>query len=70
MEEMTRRQMQEKYAEVLKEMEAHGETGDVDVLLDKLVYMARKGDAEGGDTYYVPAEFDRDAFLADLARLA
>lgn len=68
MNELTRAQLTEKYAETLRNMAEAGEEGDKDVLLDKLIYMARKEGTEG-DTYYVPEDFDKEAFLQDLARL-
>lgn len=66
---MTRQELMEMYANVLVQMAEAGEQGDKSVLLDKLIYMARKGDGEG-DTYFVPEGFDLVAFAKDVKELA
>lgn len=68
---MTRQELMEMYANVLVQMAEAGEQGDKSVLLDKLIYMARKGDGDGeGDTYFVPEGFDLVAFAKDVKELA
>lgn len=66
---ITRKEMIKKYQPVLQQMAEAGEQGDKSVLLDKLIYMARKGDGEG-DTYFVPEGFDLVAFAKDVKELA
>ena len=66
---ITRKEMIKKYQPVLQQMAEAGERGDKSVLLDKLIYMARKGDGEG-DTYFVPEGFDLVAFAKDVKELA
>lgn len=66
---MTRQELMEMYADVLVQMAEAEEQGDKSVLLDKLIYMARKGDGEG-DTYSVPEGFDLVAFAKDVKELA
>ena len=66
---ITRKEMIKKYQPVLQQMAEAGEQGDKSVLLDKLIYMARKGDGEG-DTYFVPEGFDLVAFAKDVKELS
>ena len=66
---ITRKEMIKKYQPVLQQMAEAGKQGDKSVLLDKLIYMARKGDGEG-DTYFVPEGFDLVAFAKDVKELA
>lgn len=66
---MTRAELREKYRATLTKM-GQVEAGDMDVLLDKLIYAARNQDVEGADSYYVPCGFDLGAFLVDLETVA
>lgn len=59
----------EEYKPVLKSMAEAGEEGDMNVLFDKLIYMARKstGMITGGDDYKgIPEDFDYENFLKNL----
>ena len=62
----------EKYADTLKAMFNPAEPEDKGVLLDKLIYMAKKNTGEvvhGNDEYYVPEGFDYVAFMYDYKTL-
>lgn len=67
---VTRKEFIEKYHDVLAQMAELGETGDLDVLFDKLIYAAQDKEGTQGDKYLVPEDFDLVAFAEDIKRLA
>lgn len=70
---MTRIKMQEKYREAFIEMnEKSGLSDDVEVLLNKLIYMNNKKQGRqvsGNDEYPVPDNFDWAGFEVDYQEL-
>nr|DAO66516.1 MAG TPA: hypothetical protein [Caudoviricetes sp.] len=70
---MTRKEMQEKCRSVFVEMNTlAGTSDDMDVLLDKLIYMNNKKQGRqvsGNDEYPVPDNFDWAGFEVDYQEL-